>query len=347
MSSLRREAWCLGRRWLHPPQFPDEIIPASQPEDGIHIDGVVKVLRMKTIAFLGTGIMGAPMAVHLLRAGHKVLCFNRTKSKTQRVVEAGGIAFDSPAEAAREAAVIMTNVTDGPDVEQVLFGEAGALTSSPQSTLVIDFSTISPQLTQEMSARARERGFRYLDAPVTGGQPGAENATLSIMVGGEAGDLEEALPLLEVLGKTITHCGPVGAGQSVKLCNQICGAMNLLGVCEALTLGRKMGIDPEIVTRVIGAGAASSWAMQNLAPKINRSDWSPGFMIDTQQKDMRLVAQAAETAEVSLPGAALATQLWRTAQAHGWGDEGIHAMAKVLYELANLQSDETLHGEVL
>lgn len=293
----------------------------------------------KTIAFLGTGLMGAPMAVHLLNAGHKVLCFNRTKSKTQPVVEAGGIACDSPAQAASQADVIITMVTDGPDVEQVLFGSNGALESAPQSGLIVDMSTISPSLTRDMAQRAQERGFKYLDAPVTGGQIGAQNATLSIMVGGDQSTLEAARPILETMGAKITHCGPIGSGQSVKLCNQICGAMNLLGVCEALALGRKMGIDPNAIVEVIGAGAGSSWAMQNLAPKINAGDFAPGFMIDTQQKDMRLVAQAGEETQTALPGSALATQLWRAAQANGDGEEGIQAMAKVLYQMANLPSE--------
>lgn len=293
----------------------------------------------KTIAFLGTGLMGAPMAVHLLNAGHKVLCFNRTKSKTQPVVEAGGIACDSPAQAASQADVIITMVTDGPDVEQVLFGSKGALESAPQSGLIVDMSTISPTLTRDMAQRAQERGFKYLDAPVTGGQTGAQNATLSIMVGGDQSTLEEARPILETMGAKITHCGPIGSGQSVKLCNQICGALNLLGVCEALALGRKMGIDPNAIVEVIGAGAGSSWAMQNLAPKINAGDFAPGFMIDTQQKDMRLVAQAGEETQTALPGAALATQLWRAAQANGDGAEGIQAMAKVLYQMADLNSE--------
>ncbi|MDF2439723.1 MAG: 3-hydroxyisobutyrate dehydrogenase [Abditibacteriota bacterium] len=293
---------------------------------------------MPTIAFLGTGLMGAPMAVHLLKAGHKVLCFNRTKAKTQAVVEAGGIACDSPSEAAREADIIITMVTDGPDVEQVLFGINGALGSAPPGTFVIDMSTISPALTRDMALRAQERGFRYLDAPVTGGQIGAQNATLSIMVGGEQSLFEEARLILETMSAKITYCGPIGSGQSVKLCNQICGAMNLLGVCEALTLGRKMGIDPNAIVEVISAGAGSSWAMQNLAPKINAGDFTPGFMIDTQQKDMRLVAQAAEETQTALPGAMLATQLWRSAQAHGCGEEGIQAMAKVLFQMAELSS---------
>jgi 3-hydroxyisobutyrate dehydrogenase len=293
-------------------------------------------MKNQHIAWLGTGIMGAPMAVHLLRAEYSVTCFNRTKAKTQPVVDAGGTACDSPAEAAREADVVITMVTDGPDVEGVLFGENGAIETLREGALVIDMSTISPFLTREMANRAAEKKIRYLDAPVTGGQIGAENATLSIMVGGDESTLEEARPILEILGKTITHCGEVGAGQCVKLGNQICGAMNLLGVCEALTLGRKLGVDPEKMVQVIGAGAGSSWAMQNLAPKIIARDFAPGFMVETQQKDMRLVAEAAEETSTSLPGAALATQLWRAAQAQGDGREGIHAMAKVIEALSNL-----------
>jgi len=288
------------------------------------------------IAFLGTGIMGAPMAVHLLRAGHTVSCFNRTKSKTQPVVEAGGTAFNSPREAARDADVVITMVTDGPDVEAVLLGENGALQDAKPGVLCIDMTTMSPSLTQEIAARAAELGARTLDAPVTGGEIGAKNATLSIMVGGDKDDFEAARPILEVLGKTITYCGDHGAGQSVKLCNQICGAMNLLGVCEALTLGEKMGVDPEIVMQVINGGAGASWAMQNLAPKIIARDFSPGFMVETQQKDMRLVAQAAEQTNTVLPGAALAQQLWRAAQSHGSDRNGIQAMAKVLRGLSNL-----------
>lgn len=300
------------------------------------------------IAFLGTGIMGAPLAIHLLHAGHGVRCFNRTKSKTQPVVEAGGTAYDSPREAAQNADVIITMVTDGPDVEQVLFGENGALTGETENAphtarpgvLCIDLTTMSPQLTRDFAQRAKARNARTLDAPVTGGEIGAKNATLSIMVGGDEKDFHQARPLLETMGQTITYCGDHGAGQSVKLCNQICGALNLLGVCEALTLGEKMGVDPQIVAQVVSAGAGASWAMQNLAPKIIAGDYAPGFMVETQQKDMRLVAQAAEETNTALPGAALATQLWRACQAQGNDREGIQAMAKVLRALSGLGASD-------
>jgi 3-hydroxyisobutyrate dehydrogenase len=294
-------------------------------------------MKNQRLAWLGTGLMGAPMATHLVRAGYSVRCFNRTKEKIGPVIEAGGVACDSPAEAARDADVVVTMVTDGPDVEAVLFGKDGALETLRPQTLIIDMSTISPFLTREMASRAREKNVRYLDAPVTGGQIGAHNATLSIMVGGEESDCEEARPIFEMLGKTITYCGASGAGQCVKLGNQICGAMNLLGVCEALTLGHKLGVDATVMQQVIGAGAGTSWAMCNLAPKIIARDFAPGFMIETQQKDMRLVAEAADATSTALPGAALAQQLWRAAQAGGDGREGIQAMAKVLEVLSNIQ----------
>lgn len=293
-------------------------------------------MKNQNIAFLGTGLMGAPMAIHLLKAGYAVSCYNRTAAKMQPVVEAGGRACESAAEAAKGADVVITIVTDGPDVEKVLFGSGGAFETLPEGALIIDMSSISPFLTRDMAERAATKGIRYIDAPVTGGQIGAQNATLSIMVGGSESDLEDARPLLEVMGKTITHCGDTGAGQCVKLGNQICGAMNLLGVCEALTLGRKLGVQPEIMQQVIAAGAGSSWAMHNLAPKIANRDWAPGFMIETQQKDMRLIAEAADKTLTSLPGAVLAQQLWRAAEAKGFGREGIHAMAKIIEELSNL-----------
>jgi 3-hydroxyisobutyrate dehydrogenase len=287
------------------------------------------------IAFLGTGLMGAPMALNLLAAGHPLHCYNRTLSRTAPLVEAGGVAFPTPAEAAEGASVVISCVTDGPDVEAVLFSETGAVSGAAPGALFIDMSTISPALSISIGERLAARGFHYLEAPVTGGTVGAVNATLSILAGGPPSSFEEARPILEVLGKNITHCGGWGAGQGVKLCNQIMGAMNLLGVCEAFSLARSLGIEPEILPTALQGGAASSWALLNLAPKIAAGDWSPGFMVDTQQKDMRLVLEAAEQKGAPLPGTALVTQLWRSAQACGEGHEGIHALAKVLDRLAH------------
>ena len=290
------------------------------------------------IAFLGTGLMGAPMACNLLKAGFSVACFNRTASKTEPVAAAGGSAHDTPAQAAQDARIIISCVTDGPDVEAVLFGESGAAHSAPQNALFIDMSTIAPAAAVETGEKLRGLGFRFLEAPVTGGTIGAQNGTLSILAAGDESNFQEAQAVFAAMGRDITFCGGPGAGQGIKLCNQIMGALNIVGVAEALVLCRKMGIEGEVLTRALSGGAAASWALSNLAPKILADDWSPGFMVDTQQKDMRLVAEAAENAQVALPGAALATQLWRAAQAQGDGEEGIHAIYKVLARLANLET---------
>jgi 3-hydroxyisobutyrate dehydrogenase-like beta-hydroxyacid dehydrogenase len=285
---------------------------------------------IQSIAFLGMGLMGTRMSINLLRAGFQVHGYNRTHARTEPVVTEGGIAYLKACDAARDADAIISCVTDGPDVETVLFGPDGASSAARKDALVIDMSTIAPQTSISMGERLSAMGIRFIEAPVTGGTVGAEKGTLSILVGGDAEDLADAMPVLEAMGRNITHCGPWGCGQGVKLCNQIMGAMNILGVCEAMALAKGLGIDPSLLSLALQGGAATSWALQNLAPKISARDWSPGFMIDTQQKDMRLVAQAAEEAQVALPGSALVTQLWRSAQAHGEGADGIHALFKVL-----------------
>jgi 3-hydroxyisobutyrate dehydrogenase-like beta-hydroxyacid dehydrogenase len=286
------------------------------------------------IAFLGTGLMGAPMARNLLRAGFLVTCYNRTPERTGPVVEAGGVAHPTPAGAAREASVVISCVTDGPDVERVLLGPEGAARSAPPGALFIDMSTIAPATAVRVGAELRDRGFRFLEAPVTGSTQGAEQGTLRIMAGGARPDFEEARPVLAALGTKVTYCGGPGAGQAVKLCNQIMIALNLLGVCEALTLCRALGADPATLVEALDGGSATSWALQNLAPKINAGDFAPGFRVDMVQKDMRLVAEAAEAAGAALPGTALSQQLWRSAQAHGDGQEGIQALYKVLARLS-------------
>lgn len=285
------------------------------------------------VAFLGMGLMGTRMSLNLMRAGFSVHVYNRTASKMEAVIAAGAKGFDTPAAAVRDVDAIVTCVTDGPDVESILLGDQGACHVAKAGTLFIDMSTIAPQTSISIGERLREAGFRYLEAPVTGGTMGAEQGTLSILVGGNESDVAAAMPVFEAMGRNITHCGPLGCGQGVKLCNQIMGAMNILGVCEAMSLAKGLGIDPSILGLALQGGAATSWALQNLAPKISAKDWSPGFMIDTQQKDMRLVSQAAESAQVSLPGSALVTQLWRSAQAHGDGSDGIHALFKVFERL--------------
>jgi 3-hydroxyisobutyrate dehydrogenase len=288
-----------------------------------------------SIAFLGMGLMGVPMARNLLKGGFTVACYNRTASKTAPVVELGGTACESPKEAARNADVVISCVTNGPDVEKVLFGDEGAIHGAKANTIFVDMSTIAPAVSVEIGTRLKAKGFRFVEAPVTGGTVGAQNGTLSILAGGSEEDFLELQPVFAAMGKNITRCGPWGAGQGVKLCNQIMGAMNILGVCEAFSLARGLNIDPALIEKALNSGAASSWALQNLAPKIAAGDWSPGFMVDTQQKDMKLVLEAAEQVQAVLPGSALVTQLWRSAQANGDGSDGIHALDKVLQRLSN------------
>ena len=290
----------------------------------------------QSIAFLGMGLMGVPMAQNLLKAGFSVACYNRTASKTQPVVEAGGTSFESPKEASKGSDVVISCVTDGPDVEAVLFGDEGAIYGAKANTIFIDMSTIAPAVSVQIGERLKQSGFRFVEAPVTGGTVGAQKGTLSILVGGSENDFLELQPVFAAMGKNITHCGPWGAGQGVKLCNQIMGAMNILGVCEAFSLARGLKIDPALIEKALNGGAASSWALQNLAPKIAAGDWSPGFMVDTQQKDMKLILEAAEQVRAVLPGSALVTQLWRSAQANGDGADGIHALDKVLQRLARV-----------
>lgn len=281
--------------------------------------------------------MGAPMAVNLINAGFSVRCYNRTSAKTSPVTDAGGAAFDTPREAVAGADLIVSCVTNGPDVEAIYFGADGAAAGAQSNALFVDMSTIAPAVAVSVGEKLRDKDFRFLEAPVTGGTLGATKGTLNILAAGEKSDFEEALPALEAMGGKITFCGGPGAGQGVKLCNQIMGAMNLLGVCEALVLCGKMNIEGDVLVEALNGGAATSWALQNLAPQINKGDYSPGFMVDTQQKDMGLVMEAAEQVQASLPGAALATQLWRASQAAGDGEEGVHAMFKVLARLAQLE----------
>lgn len=288
-----------------------------------------------TVGFLGMGLMGVRMASNLLKAGMSVRCYNRTPERTAPVVANGGVACDSPRATAEHCDVVISCVTDGPDVEAVLFGPQGACHGAAPGTLFIDMSTIAPGTSKNIGSRLHALGMRFLEAPVTGGTVGAQQGTLSILVGGDRNDFDAAQPVFAAMGKNITYCGGPGAGQAVKLCNQIMGAMNLLGVCEAMLLAKGFGLDPAILVAALQGGAATSWALQTLGPKICNDDWAPGFMVDTQQKDMRLVAQAAEETLVALPGAALVTQLWRSAQSAGEGAEGIHALAKVLERLSS------------
>jgi 3-hydroxyisobutyrate dehydrogenase len=280
-----------------------------------------------SIGFIGLGIMGAPMARRLLVAGHRLTVYNRTAARAEPLVAAGARAAGSPRACAEGNDVVISIVTDSPDVEEVLLGPQGAVHGARPGALFVDMSTIAPATARRVSAALLARGIRFLDAPVTGGDVGARNGTLSILVGGDAADLERARPIFEALGKRITLCGPPGAGQIVKACNQILCAMNLIGVSEALLLARRHGVDPALVVEALSAGAGGSWSLANLGPKIIAGDFAPAFMIDLIQKDLRIVQEAAG---VPLEGTALAQKLFAEAQRNGDGRSGTQAVYKVV-----------------
>ena len=286
------------------------------------------------IAFIGLGIMGLPMAGHLLQAGHPLTVHTRTKAKANELLQRGARWADSPKAAAQDAQIIFLCVTDTPDVEAVILGEQGIIHSARPGLIVVDHSTISPAATRDMAATLEERGTKLLDAPISGGDVGARNATLSIMVGGDRSAFDKVQPLLQCMGKTITYCGPSGTGQLTKLVNQILVSITNLAVSEALTFARQNQLDLEQTIQAIGAGAAGSWQLANLGPKMAAGDWRPGFTIDLQQKDLRLVLQAAEQSRVSLPALSLVHQLFTAAQAAGHGRHGTQALFAVLQKLA-------------
>ena len=285
---------------------------------------------MAKIGFVGLGIMGRPMALNLIKAGHTLTVFNRTASKAKPLTDAGATAAATPAGAAEGADITVTIVSDTPDVEQVILGPDGVIEGARPDSVVIDMSTISPVATEEIAKKLDAKGIHALDAPVSGGDKGAIEGTLSIMVGGQKDIFDRCLPVFEAMGKNVVYCRGHGTGQSTKLCNQIVGAINILAVCEGLVLAKKSGLDLHTMLKAIGGGAAGSWMVSNLGPKMADRDWAPGFMIHLQQKDLRLVMEAADQLQLSLPGTALAHQILNAAEQHGWGEEGTQAMAKVL-----------------
>jgi 2-hydroxy-3-oxopropionate reductase len=274
---------------------------------------------MTNIAFIGLGIMGSPMAVHLAKAGHTVAGYNRTPEKTAPLVAVGGRAASSIADAVRDADVVCVMVPDSPDVEQVLAGEDGVFAAARPHTLIIDFSTIRPDVTAELARQATAKGFRLLDAPVSGGEAGAVNAALSIMVGGAADDFEAARPLLDVVGKTIVHVGPSGSGQTVKAANQLIVAANIQALAEAVVFLEAYGVDTSAALEVLGGGLAGSKVLDAKRDNMLSRSFKPGFRIELHHKDLGIVTAAAREAGVVVPVGALVAQLMASARAVGDG----------------------------
>ena len=293
------------------------------------------------IGFVGLGIMGNAMARNLLEAGFGLTVWNRTAAKMESLVNAGASGAAHPAEVAANSDVVVVCVGDTADVEQVVLGADGIATGAVAGSLVIDCSTISPAATRRIAAELATRDVAMLDAPVSGGSEGAAAGTLSIMVGGADDDFARAADIFAAMGNTVTHVGPIGAGQTVKLVNQVLVVGNALAMSEALLLAQAGGVDLDKTYRAVSKGAAGSWMFTNRAPQITARDWRPGFTVDLQVKDLRLVMEYADQLGIPLPGATLVLQLYRTLQSRGLGAEGNHALVKALEHLSGI----TVGGE--
>ncbi|MBS7615071.1 2-hydroxy-3-oxopropionate reductase [Candidatus Bathyarchaeota archaeon] len=291
-------------------------------------------MKNEKIGFIGLGVMGKPMAVNLLNAGYKLTVWNRTRSKMDDLLAMGASGAESPKEVAEKSDVVITMVSDSSDVEEVVLGPQGVIYGAHEGLVLIDMSTISPTVTQKIAQELYAKGVKMLDAPVSGGEIGAKQATLSIMVGGPKETFDRCLPILQVLGKKVTHMGSNGMGQTTKLCNQIICALNIQAVCEGLMLGAKAGLDLKKLLDVVTAGAASSWMLSNLGPKMIERDMRPGFKIKHQQKDLKLVLSFAAEIGLPLPGTALVQQMLRAVEAEGLGEQGTQAAIVTMEKLA-------------
>jgi len=291
-------------------------------------------MKTERIGFIGLGVMGKPMALNLLNAGYKLTVWNRTRSKMDDLLAAGASGANSPREVAEKSDVVITMVSDSSDVEEVTLGPDGVIHGVHKGLVFIDMSTISPTVTRKVANELNAKGVKVLDAPVSGGEVGAKQATLSIMVGGQKETFDECLPILQALGKKITHMGLNGMGQTTKLCNQTICALNIQAVCEGLMLGAKAGLNLKKLLEVVTAGAANSWMLSNLGPKMVERDMRPGFKIKHQQKDLKLVLSFAAELGLPLPGTALVQQMLRAVEAEGLGEQGTQAAIVVMEKLA-------------
>ncbi|HYO42208.1 MAG TPA: NAD(P)-dependent oxidoreductase [Candidatus Limnocylindrales bacterium] len=291
---------------------------------------------MERIAFVGLGTMGAAMAANLRRADFPVTVWNRTPGRALALVELGAAEADTPAAAARAADIVVSCVSDTPDVEAVLFGPDGVVGGLAAGGLIIDCSTISPAATAGFAASLRKRGIGFVDAPMSGGSEGARLGTLTFFVGGEPGDAERANPVLAAMGKTITHFGPAGNGQAVKAVNQVVLAGTYLGVAEGMILAMKAGLDPEAVVAALGGGVAKSWILENRSAKMIANDYPLGFRTSLHLKDLVIALELARSAGATLPVASLAAQLESGLVARGYGDEDMSNLARAIRSLSGM-----------
>lgn len=289
------------------------------------------------VALIGLGTMGAPMALNLLKAGHSVVVHNRTRPQEDALAKAGAERAETPAAASTTVEVVITCVSDTADVQSVILREDGVVHGARPGTLVIDMSTISPTATREIAAALDERGIHMIDAPVSGGSEGAQQGTLSIMVGGDAVHVERAMPVLQALGKTITHVGEVGAGQLTKAINQIIVAGTYWSIAEGMVLGLKAGLDMEKVVQAVGGGAAGSWGLTNRAGNMIDNEYPLGFRVRLHRKDLLIALEAARELGLPLPMTAYVEQVESSLIGKGYGDEDVSAIARSVREQGGIE----------
>ena len=286
------------------------------------------------IGWIGTGVMGAPMCSHIMARARTMTVYNRTKPKAQPLLDRGARWAESPAEVTAQSDVVFTMVGFPQDVREVHLGPTGVLAGAGPGTIVVDMTTTEPSLAREIYAAAKAKGVHAVDAPVSGGDVGAREARLSIMVGGDRDVVDRLMPLFEAMGQTIVYQGPAGAGQHAKMCNQIVIAGTMIGICESLLYGARAGLDLETMLKSIGGGAAGCWSLTNLAPRILRRNFDPGFFVDHFVKDMGIALDEARRMNLSLPGLALVHQLYLAVQAQGHGKRGTHALMLALEQMS-------------
>jgi 3-hydroxyisobutyrate dehydrogenase len=295
--------------------------------------------RTTRIGWIGTGVMGLSMCGHLIDAGYQATVYSRTRERAQPLLEKGAAWADTPGLVTRDADVVFTMVGYPADVREVILGRSGVMLATTPGKVIVDMSTSEPSLAQEIFAAARGNGATSLDAPVSGGDVGARNATLSIMVGGEPQTVDAIRPLFELMGKTIIHQGPAGAGQHAKMVNQTLIATGMIGVCEALLYAYRAGLDLETVLESVSGGAAGSWSLSNYAPRMLKGDFAPGFMVEHFIKDMEITLAEARRMNLALPGLALAHELYLALRAQGGGRDGTHSLIRALARLSAVDWD--------
>lgn len=301
---------------------------------------LIDVSPKKTrIGWIGTGVMGASMCMHLVKRGYKTTVYTRTRNKAEGLIEAGAVWAKSPKEAASKSDILFTIVGFPHDVREVYFGDDGIFEGLRKGSILVDMTTTEPSLAEEIYAAAKKAGASAIDAPVSGGDIGAREGKLSIMAGGDRKTFDAVMPLFELMGKNIVYQGGAGSGQHTKMCNQIMAASLMAGMCETLLYAYKSGLDPETMLESVSRGAAACWMLDNLAPRVLKRDFSPGFYVEHFIKDMGIALQEADRMNLVLPGLSLVRQLYVAARAQGHGRKGTQALMLALESMSGIQSE--------